>query len=136
MVFTGTIAKDVGIWIRGSLESGGKIRYEFQMPSEGMTVKLCVSRGHVDLYSSFLLPNPNSALHDYKCEARTVDVTICDEVFIPAIAGNHTVYTALGGISEDTNEYMLHTLIGDHTSPDDMFSSIHSKYGIVHVHFY
>lgn len=129
-LYIGTIAKDVGIQLQGSLEHGGKIRYEFEMPLEGMTVNLCVSEGQVHLYSSFLLPNPNSALYDYKCKAHAVDNSLCDDVFIPKNSASTTqkVYTSLEGIGEHMSDYLLLTLIGDQTSHEDHLYGMYYTY--------
>ena len=68
----------------GSLGEGETIPYEFPLPEDGVTVKMCVQTGQVNLYTSTEVPNPNSALYDHKLEvkAQSPGTEACDDVYI------------------------------------------------------
>ena len=51
------------------LDSGEFIFFQFQLPSNGMTIQLQREQGRVTLYGSFDIQNPNSAFHSFKIES-------------------------------------------------------------------
>ena len=57
------------------------MRYELQVPEEGVTTKLCVETGSVILYASHTVTNPNEALHDFKREVVSHGSTSCDDAY-------------------------------------------------------
>ena len=112
----------------GTLTEGESVRYELNVPQDGVTVRLCVQEGYIIFYASFTVTNPNEALHDYKREVINEGTTSCDDAYInPAevntqkrqadglSTGNATLYIALDGV-EERNEYELNTSEGDTTS--------------------
>ena len=115
----------------GSLEQGQSVRYEYPVPPEGLTVRLCVQQGYIVFYASFTIPNPNSALFDYKREVISLGTLNCDDVFVnPSddntspvrkrqsdggqVSVNYTLYVSLEGLSEE-NAFRLETSEGDNT---------------------
>ena len=115
----------------GTLMKGGNVRYEIEVPEDGVTVKLCVREGHIIFYASFTVTNPNEALHDYKREVINEGIITCDDAFIPPVVPNdaampdrnsrqvdgtqsssNVLYVSLEGGGEE-NEFVLDTSAGD-----------------------
>ena len=102
------------------MEQGGQIRYEFQVPTEGLELILCVSHGEIELYGSFTISNPNAALHDYMYAANSSDTVTCVDVAIkpPQTPGYNTsnssiasldiIFISLEGI-EEQNDFTIVT---------------------------
>lgn len=55
---------DTGRSLSGVLEEGGIVRYEFSITTQDLVFDVCISQGQVQLYGSYTVPNPNSALND------------------------------------------------------------------------
>ena len=53
-----------------SLDKDEIVRYHYLVPDIGITVEACVSEGHVKVYGSVTIPNPNSALYSWKLEVK------------------------------------------------------------------
>lgn len=52
----------------------GSVSYfQYELPEEGMTLRLNVAAGRVILYASTRIPNPNSALYDIRIETDSTD---------------------------------------------------------------
>ena len=72
--------------MNGTLDEDESIRYHFPIPVAGITIHLCVSSGHVVIYGSVTIPNPNSAFYDWMVEVDFGGVTneteICDNIFV------------------------------------------------------
>ena len=102
--FIGTIPREVGSQQNGSLERGGQIRYEFQVPTEGLELILCVSQGEIELYGSFTVSNPNAALHDYMYAVNSSDTVTCVDVVIepPQTPGHNTINSSSASLDLDT----------------------------------
>lgn len=94
-------------------------------------MKLCVKQGYIVFYASLTIPNPNSALFDYKREVIGLGTLNCDDVFVNPSRGNttriqkrqsdssqvlnnYTLYVSLEGLSEE-NTFRLDTSEGDNT---------------------
>ena len=54
--------------MNGTLHQDQTVRYNFPVPVTGITVKVCISVGHVIVYGSVSVPNPNSAFYDWLLE--------------------------------------------------------------------
>ena len=54
--------------MNGILGQNEAVRYHFQVPVAGITVRVCITVGHVVVYGSFTVPNPNSAFYDILLE--------------------------------------------------------------------
>ena len=54
--------------MNGTLDQNETVRYHFQVPVAGITVRVCITVGHVVVYGSFTVPNPNSAFYDFLLE--------------------------------------------------------------------
>ena len=111
----------------GSLGEGETIRYEFPLPEDGVTVKMCVQTGQVNLYTSTEVPNPNSALYDHKLEvkAQSPGTEACDDVYIGEQGDlkrrsvieklNTTLFMSLTGM-DGYNEFSFNSTLGDTTT--------------------
>jgi receptor-type tyrosine-protein phosphatase Q len=121
----------------GMLMKGGNVRYEIEVPEEGVTIRLCVREGYIIFYASFTVTNPNEALHDYKREVINTGTITCDDAFIlPDVSNDATskrnlrqvsnstqsssniLYISLEGGSEE-NEFALETSAGDNRVQDE-----------------
>ena len=107
-----------------SLESGSQQRIHFELPIEGMTIRLCVWSGRIVFYASFSVATPNCALKDFYANW-TLD---CNELFINhnfggssrnkrsaeqvMITSNSTLYVVIEGVEEE-NLYTMETSVGD-----------------------
>ena len=125
---------------------GEIIRTNFPLPVEGITVRLCVSRGKIVFYASVSSTSPNSAVYDWKSEIGIG----CDDIFIdPRDVENNnvgsndnsnrvdtnngrrkrqtlnstmdeyvdlTLYVSIEG-TEETNSFLLQTTTGDTSTP-------------------
>ena len=56
--------------MNGLLDKDEIVRYHYLIPDIGITAEVCVSEGHVKVYGSVTIPNPNSALYSWKLEVR------------------------------------------------------------------
>ena len=54
--------------MNGTLDKDETVRYNFPIPVIGITVKVCISAGHILVYGSVHVPNPNSAFYDWTLE--------------------------------------------------------------------
>ncbi len=62
------------------------IRLTYEIPEiDGLTIRLCVEKGHARLYGSFFIPNPNPAFNDFVLNASTHGQE-CEDIFILAKA--------------------------------------------------
>lgn len=71
--------------MNGTLDQNETVRYQFPVPVIGITVKVCVSVGHVIVYGSVSIPSPNSAFYDWLLELEFQqydnEAEICKNVF-------------------------------------------------------
>ena len=81
-----SIPADTSNEMNGTLDEDESVRYHFPIPVVGITVRICVSGGHVIVYGSVSVPNPNSAFYDWLLDLeygdRNNETEICDNVFI------------------------------------------------------
>ena len=107
-----------------SLESRSQQRMHFELPIEGMTIRLCIQRGRIVFYGSFSVATPNCALNDFYANWTLK----CNEMFInreysgPSrnkrsteqvmINKNTTLYVVIEGVEEE-NLYSMETSVGD-----------------------
>lgn len=93
----------------------------FELPIEGMTIRLCLQRGRIVFYGSFSVATPNCALNDLYA-LWTLE---CNEMFIDRersgssmnkrqvmITSNTTLYVVIEGVEEE-NLYSMETSVGD-----------------------
>ena len=59
-----------------------RARFNYEIQEEGITIRLCVQGGHVVLYASFSVPNPNKALNSFVLDA-IIHRQMCEDTFIP-----------------------------------------------------
>ena len=130
----GTIPIEVGLQ-NGTLTDGANVRYELDIPEEGVTVRLCVREGSIILYASYTVTNPNEALHDFRREVISTGTINCDDAFIPPEntgsntrkrqsepdQSNSTIYLSLVGVEEE-NDFVVDTTEGDTTVQGELYS--------------
>lgn len=107
----------------------GRVSYfQYELPEEGMTLRLNVAAGRVVLYASTRIPNPNSALYDIRIETdSTEDVFVRPEDLLRSggvgrrkrLEGGHggnstgtMIYVSIEGL-RGNNSYILETTFGD-----------------------
>ena len=113
----------------------GQISYfQYQLPEEGMTLELTVTKGRAILYASTKISNPNSAFHDFSFETdSSVDVFLSPEDLVKSDNNidiginkrdveeeeqrkrNFTdikVFVSIEGLDKN-NSYVLDTTFGD-----------------------
>lgn len=76
---------DVEVETNGSLDEDETFRCNIQIPIIGLTLTVCVTTGHVIVYGSFSITNPNRAINDFYLEIHVPhesESEICREVFI------------------------------------------------------
>jgi len=130
-------SKVVGGASNGSLDGGGTARLNFDLPGEGITIKLCVSEGYLVLYASVSSTAPNSAVNDFMLEIGTG----CSDIYIDRLGtgnGNDnsnnalgrrkrqvfnstasesdTLYISIEGVQQ-RNTFILQTTTGDTSTP-------------------
>lgn len=113
--------------MEGNLDIGESIRYQYQLPEDGMTIMICVRNGNIVLYASTKTTSPNSAFYDYKLDVsgQSSKDEVCDDVYIDSSTGrkrdlssepaNITLYVSLNG-RDDYNEFFFNSTVGDTSS--------------------
>ena len=71
-------SKCVGESSGAIIGDGERIRINFPLPVEGITIRLCVDQRQIMFYASVSLTAPNSAVHDWMSEIGLG----CDDIFI------------------------------------------------------
>jgi hypothetical protein len=81
-----TLPADTDEEMNGTLDQNETVRYHYQIPVAGITLRVCISVGHVVVYGSFSVPNPNSAFYDFVLEfgseSNTSDTETCRNRYI------------------------------------------------------
>ena len=84
--FAATLPADTDEEMNGTLDQNETVRYHYQIPVAGITLRVCISVGHVVVYGSFSVPNPNSAFYDFVLEfgseSNTSDTETCRNRYI------------------------------------------------------
>jgi hypothetical protein len=52
----------------GSLDEGEQVRWQFDVPEEGVAFNLRVDQGRVEMYASTKTTSPNEAFHEWQAE--------------------------------------------------------------------
>ena len=111
----GTIPVEASSSLTGSLEEGGLVRYELQVPPQfKLSLYVCVSQGEIQLYGSSVIPNPNSALNDFNTSVNSTSVNPCANVSINGsssgsqTAQSDSIFVSIEGL-DSTNDYTLVT---------------------------
>ena len=72
--------------MNGTLDQNETVHYHYHIPVAGITLRVCISVGHVVVYGSFSVPNPNSAFYDFVLEfgseSNTSDTETCRNRYI------------------------------------------------------
>ena len=109
--------------MNGSLEKGGLVRYEFEVPPDGLSLNICVSQGEIELYSSFTVPNPNSALNDHMLLVKSNESCMNVNIYrhnstTTAPNTQNSVFVSLEG-KESQNIYMIVTSEGEPSAAEE-----------------
>ena len=129
-----------GFTNNGNLAQGNQLRFNFEVPIEGMTVRLCIWRGNIAFYASFNVPNPSNDLNDLalqrneswtsRCIRQSISNSNRDgqSGFEPrtkrqsteqiVINNSTTLYVVIEGIEQE-NLYTIGTSIGDTRDTQD-----------------
>ena len=85
--------------VKVSTQLLGTVSYfQYELPNEGMTLRLNVAAGRVVLYASARIRNPNSALYDVRLETETTeDVFVSREDLVMGDDGG------MGGVGRRRN---------------------------------
>ena len=85
-IYTASVPAGTDEEMNGTLDKDETVRYHFPIPVIGITVKVCISAGHILVYGSVLVPNPNSAFYDWMLELdyehNDQEIEMCKNVFI------------------------------------------------------
>ena len=106
-----TIPVEAGSSLTGSLEEGGLVRYELQVPPHGLSLNICVSQGEILIYGSSVVPNPNSALNDFNLTVNAtttpcVNITIDESASVSETAKHESTFVLIEGL-DSTNDYTI-----------------------------
>ncbi len=105
----------VGLQQRPSMELKRKQRAFFKygpLPKEGITLSLETETGHVNLYATDRIKNPNSAFNDYQIEDNG-SVFISSEGLHGGRNESKTLYVTAEGIGNGSNAFQIRTGNGD-----------------------
>ena len=58
------------------------IRYNLLVPVTGITVQVCITEGHIRVYGSVSVPNPNPAFHDFFIELDESSTKWCGHAYV------------------------------------------------------
>ena len=116
-----TVPTEIGSSTDGILEENESIRYEFSVPVEGMSVRICVTEGYIIAYGSLSVPNPNGALHDWvldveydggskNCDHFFVDPDELPDLQTPVPTSTPGVCYSRSVDDESTSEFTEHNL--------------------------
>lgn len=117
-----SVPAKIGNGLEGDLDIGESIRFQYQLPTDGMTIMMCIRQGNVVLYASTKITSPNSAFYEHKLDVsgKSSDDKVCDDVYIAigpsselkrelsSQQANITLYVSLNG-EDEYNEFLLST---------------------------
>ena len=78
---TASIPTHVNDELNGTLDQNETVRYNLQIPVNGVTVEVCADTGHIVVYGSSSVPNPNSAFYEFFLQVYGNGPEPCDHVF-------------------------------------------------------
>lgn len=105
MVATNTTSMD-------RVGAGKRIYYQFQFPSDGVTITLNITSGSVVCYASDRYRNPNEAQgYDWKIEVSGYADVFLDPSLLSRSPGS-TIYVAIEGVGV-SNNFTLGNIEGD-----------------------
>lgn len=64
-----------------ALARGDQLRYQVDVPGDGVTIRLCVGSGQLALYASTIVPTPNQALNTFSFEGGLLNAE-CEDLFV------------------------------------------------------
>ena len=92
--------------LNGTLDQDEKTRIHFPISNIGITVKVCVSEGRVQVYGSVSIPNPNSALYSWmfkvKHEPQETRIQTCVSYFITSSTATATPFGTTPSLEDTT----------------------------------
>ena len=111
LIHAASIEIGINQTLNGTLDRDENTRYQLPIPNIGITVRVCVSEGRVQVYGSVTIPNPNSALYSWmfevKHELQETGTQTCLSYFITTITISAATGTQSGptSSSEDTTPF-------------------------------
>ena len=128
---TAPAISDAGQVISSQLGQGQVSFFQFSLPEEGMTLKIDITSGSVNIYGSNKIRNPNKAFHDFQLTSRRREIFIHTGFFQRSNSPissrqvhnitNITVFVSIEG-QNAVNTFTLNTTIGDTTTPAGIMS--------------
>ena len=125
----------------GTLEQNQQAFFQFDLPEEGLTLKLDVETGSIVLYASTKVQNPNEALYDWRLETRrSTDVYISPDDLEDTSSiskrqdvqsANITLYVSIEG-QDGMNTFILNTTYGDTSSQLITAGNSHNNHACTH----
>ena len=120
--------------VNNSLEANQSSFFQLDLPQEGITISIDVMEGHVVLYASNKIQNPNEAFYDFKLEVDSTigDLYMSSSDFLDPLTGlkkrqttasSITVYFTIQG-KKAINDFSMNTTMGDVTGS---FNFVHYK---------
>ena len=102
-----------------TVEEGTRVYYQFQFPSDGVTIILNVTSGYVICYASDRYQNPNEAQgYDWRIEVSGYADIYLNPSYLSRSAGS-TVYVAIEGVNA-SNHFTLGNDEGDRRGYTDL----------------
>lgn len=120
-----------------STQKLGTVSYfQYQLPDEGMTLRLNVAEGRIILYGSTKIQNPNSALYEIRLETESnedvfispADIVSDDGIIVKRSRARREqsnltmIYITIEGL-HNNNSYILETTFGD-TSTCKLYNKV------------
>ena len=94
---------------------------QYQFPSEGMTLKVTITRGQLQVYGSFSIRNPTVLTADFSVQSTSqgIHYFISPELYVRSSTeiqdstnSSVNVYLSLTGLQANT-DFLLNTTLGD-----------------------
>ena len=101
----------IGTAVTGTVGSGSTNNYQFDFPSNGITIILNVGSGTINCYASDQYPFPTSSNYDWTISVSGYANVFIDPDLIGRAAGSY-MYVALQG-AQSSNTFTLNTATGD-----------------------
>jgi hypothetical protein len=123
----------------GAVGSGDTTRLQFTAPGdEGVTIRICIDRGAIVVYGSYLHSNPSPAYYDFRAILDAGGEVMADSCYVShvtsEVTGNSdrtrcmntkrrkkrqseeemvTIYIAIEGLSDGENQFLINSSLGE-----------------------
>ena len=114
--------------VHGRVKDGQVARWALEgVGREGVTIRLCVTRGQLTLYVSHI-PNPSEALHDNRATIATTDRLAVDCTTFFGSASDNSTRRKRRQVSQDSITTIYVSIVGRH---NNTVFSVHSEIGYI-----